>query len=139
MIRAIAILLAAWSLLAASAPAQYPYAVVLACIDSRTPPELVFYQGLGDIFVPRIAGNYANADILGSMEFATKVAGAKLVLVVWSISVRARSLSITKPQQGEPLQPFCGALISTSTPVASISTQMVPEAIQSSTNSPPCS
>ncbi len=63
----------------------------------------------------------------------------KLVLVVVSMAVRARSLSITKAQQGEPDQPFCGALISTSTPVATMSTQIAPEAMQSSTNRPPTS
>ena len=61
---------------------QYPYAIVLGCIDSRTPPELVFDTNLGDIFAPRIAGNYANTDILGSMEFAAAVAGAKAIVVV---------------------------------------------------------
>lgn len=61
---------------------QYPYAVVLGCIDSRVPPELVFDQGIGDIFTPRIAGNFVNSDILGSMEFATKVAGSKLIVVL---------------------------------------------------------
>jgi len=66
----------------ATATGQYPFAVVLSCIDSRSAPEIVFDQGIGDLFVPRIAGNYAQADILGSMEFATKVAGAKLVVVM---------------------------------------------------------
>ena len=64
---------------------------------------------------------------------------AKLVLVVPSIAVRARSESITSADDGELLQPFCGALISTSTPFASMSTQIAPEAMQSSTNSPPAS
>ena len=64
---------------------------------------------------------------------------AKLVLLVPSMAARARSLSITMAQQGEPLQPFCGALTSTSTPVATMSTQMAPEAMQSSTISPPTS
>ena len=62
---------------------------------------------------------------------------AKLELVVWSMRARAASPSITKAQQGEPLQPFCGALISTSTPVAAMSTHIAPEAMQSSTNRPP--
>lgn len=66
----------------ASAKAQHPFAVVLGCIDSRTPPEILFDQGIGDIFAPRIAGNFASDEIIGSIEFATKVAGAKLVLVV---------------------------------------------------------
>jgi len=66
----------------ATASGQHPFAVVLSCIDSRTAPEVVFDQGIGDVFSPRIAGNYSNADILGSMEFATKVAGARLIVVM---------------------------------------------------------
>ena len=69
-------------LVSQTAGGQYPYAVVLGCIDSRVPPELVFDQGIGDIFTPRIAGNFVNTDILGSMEFATKVAGSKLIVVL---------------------------------------------------------
>lgn len=65
-----------------SAPGQYPKAVVLSCLDSRVPVEDVFDQGLGDIFVGRVAGNFVNEDLLGSIEFACKVAGAKLVLVM---------------------------------------------------------
>jgi len=65
-----------------SAPGQFPKAVVLSCLDSRVPVEDVFDQGLGDIFVGRIAGNFINEDLLGSMEFACKVAGAKLILVM---------------------------------------------------------
>jgi len=61
---------------------QWPFAVVLSCIDSRTSAELIFDQGLGDIFSVRIAGNIANEDILGSMEFACKVAGSKFILVL---------------------------------------------------------
>src|SRR5688572_21353883 len=61
---------------------QWPFAVVLSCIDSRTSAELIFDQGLGDIFSIRIAGNVINDDILGSMEFACKVAGSKFVLVL---------------------------------------------------------
>ena len=61
---------------------QWPFAVVLSCIDSRAPAELLFDQGIGDVFNIRIAGNFANEDILGSMEFACKVAGAKLILVL---------------------------------------------------------
>lgn len=62
--------------------AQYPKAIVLSCVDSRVPVEDVFDRGIGDIFVARVAGNFVNEDILGSMEFATKVAGAKLILVM---------------------------------------------------------
>ena len=65
-----------------TASGQYPHAVVLGCIDSRVPPELVFDQGIGDIFTPRIAGNFVNTDIIGSMEFATAVAGSKLIVVL---------------------------------------------------------
>ncbi len=61
---------------------QYPFAVVLSCIDSRTSAELIFDQGLGDLFSVRIAGNIVNDDILGSMEFGCKVAGAKLIVVL---------------------------------------------------------
>ena len=61
---------------------QWPFAVVLSCIDSRTSAELIFDQGLGDIFSVRIAGNIVNTDILGSMEFACKVAGSKLIVVL---------------------------------------------------------
>ncbi|TDT38690.1 carbonic anhydrase [Maribacter spongiicola] len=65
-----------------SAESQYPKAIVLSCVDSRVPVEDVFDKGIGDIFVARVAGNFINDDILGSMEFATKVAGAKLILVL---------------------------------------------------------
>ncbi|HXJ36618.1 MAG TPA: carbonic anhydrase family protein [Candidatus Eisenbacteria bacterium] len=61
---------------------QYPFASVLGCIDSRVPPELVFDQGIGDIFSARIAGNFVDPDLLGSLEFASKVAGSKLILVL---------------------------------------------------------
>lgn len=61
---------------------QFPFAVILSCIDSRTSAELIFDQGLGDIFSIRIAGNVLNDDILGSMEFACAVAGSKLVMVL---------------------------------------------------------
>ena len=61
---------------------QHPFAVILSCIDSRTSAELIFDQGLGDVFSVRIAGNIQNPDILGSMEFSCKVAGAKVVVVL---------------------------------------------------------
>ncbi len=67
---------------AASAGGQYPKAVILSCIDSRVPVEQVFDQGIGDLFVARVAGNVENEDIIGSMEFATKAAGARLVMVL---------------------------------------------------------
>ena len=66
----------------ATSTGQFPFAVVLSCIDSRVPAELVFDQGIGDIFSVRIAGNIVNEDILGSMEFACKLAGSKIVVVM---------------------------------------------------------
>jgi len=61
---------------------QVPFAVVLGCIDSRVPAELIFDQGIGDIFNCRIAGNFVNNDILGSLEFSCKVAGSKAIVVL---------------------------------------------------------
>jgi carbonic anhydrase len=65
-----------------TATQQSPVAVIVGCIDSRVPPEMVFDQRLGDIFAARIAGNFVNTDILGSLEFATAAAGAKLIVVL---------------------------------------------------------
>ncbi len=61
---------------------QHPFAIILSCIDSRTSAEIIFDQGLGDIFSIRVAGNILNEDILGSMEFACKVAGSKIIVVL---------------------------------------------------------
>jgi len=66
----------------ATSEGQWPFAAILSCIDSRTSAELIFDQGLGDVFSIRIAGNVVNTDILGSMEFACKVAGSKLIVVL---------------------------------------------------------
>lgn len=66
----------------ATSDGQFPFATILSCIDSRTSAELIFDQGLGDVFSVRIAGNVVNTDILGSMEFACKVAGSKLIVVL---------------------------------------------------------
>ena len=68
---------------------QHPFAVILSCIDSRTSAELIFDQGLGDVFSVRIAGNVINEDILGSMEFACKVAGSKIIVVLGHTSCGA--------------------------------------------------
>ena len=65
-----------------TAKGQFPFAAILSCIDSRVPSEIVFDQGIGDIFSVRVAGNIVNEDILGSLEYACKVAGSKLVLVM---------------------------------------------------------
>jgi len=68
---------------------QFPFATILSCIDSRVSAELVFDQGLGDIFSVRIAGNFVNEDILGSMEYASKLAGTKLIVVLGHTSCGA--------------------------------------------------
>ncbi|MDN3665054.1 carbonic anhydrase family protein [Algibacter miyuki] len=68
---------------------QFPFATILSCIDSRVSAELVFDQGLGDVFSVRIAGNFVNEDILGSMEFACKLAGTKLIVVLGHTSCGA--------------------------------------------------
>jgi carbonic anhydrase len=65
-----------------SSTGQFPKAIILSCVDSRVPVEDIFDRGIGDIFVARVAGNFVNEDILGSMEFACKVSGAKLILVL---------------------------------------------------------
>ncbi|USQ14471.1 carbonic anhydrase [Legionella lytica] len=65
-----------------TADGQFPFATILSCIDSRTPAELIFDQGLGDVFSVRIAGNIVNEDIIGSLEFACKAAGSKLIVVL---------------------------------------------------------
>jgi carbonic anhydrase len=66
----------------ATAGGQAPFAAIVGCIDSRVPPELVFDQKIGDIFAARIAGNFVNTDIIGSLEFATKISGAKAIVVL---------------------------------------------------------
>lgn len=73
----------------ATSTGQYPFAVVLSCIDSRVPTEIIFDQGIGDIFNVKIAGNVVNEDVLGSLEFACKLAGSKLLLVLGHTSCGA--------------------------------------------------
>jgi carbonic anhydrase len=72
-----------------TAGAQHPFVVALSCLDSRTSPEIIFDQGIGDVFVARIAGNIQNDDILGSMEFATQLSGSKLIAVIGHTSCGA--------------------------------------------------
>jgi len=83
---------------------QYPYAVVLSCIDSRTAPEITFDQGIGDIFDARIAGNFINDDILGSMEYSCKVVGARLILVMGHTDCGAIKSTIDDAQLGNITQ-----------------------------------
>ena len=68
--------------IATTSAGQFPFAAILSCIDTRVPAEIIFDQGIGDFFSIRIAGNFVNDDILGSMEFACKLSGAKLILVL---------------------------------------------------------
>jgi carbonic anhydrase len=79
---------------------QYPKAVILSCLDSRVPVEDVFDKGIGDIFVARVAGNFANTDILGSMEFGCKVSGAKVILVLGHESCGAIKAAIDNVKLG---------------------------------------
>ena len=88
----------------ATAKGQYPFAIVLSCIDSRVAPEITFDEGLGDIFDARIAGNFVNDDILGSMEFACKVTGAKLILVMGHTNCGAIKGAIDDAQLGNMTQ-----------------------------------
>ena len=79
---------------------QYPFAVILSCIDSRVPTELVFDQGIGDIFSARVAGNIVNEDVLGSMEYACKVAGSKIVVVLGHSSCGAVTAACNHVEMG---------------------------------------
>jgi carbonic anhydrase len=84
----------------ASAKGQYPAAVILSCIDSRAPAEMIMDLGIGDVFNARVAGNVANDDILGSMEFACQVAGAKVILVMGHTACGAIKGAIDRVQLG---------------------------------------
>ncbi len=84
----------------ATTTGQFPFATVLSCIDSRVSAELVFDQGVGDIFSARVAGNIVNEDILGSMEFASKLAGAKLIVVLGHTSCGAVKGAVDNAELG---------------------------------------
>ncbi len=88
----------------ATAAGQYPFAVVLGCIDSRVPIETVFDQGIGDIFAARVAGNIVNTELLGSMEFACQLAGSKLVVVLGHTSCGAVKGAISSARLGNLTQ-----------------------------------
>jgi carbonic anhydrase len=83
-----------------TADGQYPKAIVLSCVDSRVPVEYVLDQGVGDIFVARVAGNFVNEDILGSMEFACKVSGSKVIMVMGHESCGAVKAAIDNVKLG---------------------------------------
>ena len=84
----------------ASAPGQFPAAVILSCIDSRSPAEIIFDMGIGDTFNARVAGNIANNDLIGSLEFACAAAGAKVVLVMGHTACGAIKGAIDNVQLG---------------------------------------
>ncbi|MGP2493841.1 carbonic anhydrase [Mesorhizobium sp. PUT5] len=79
---------------------QSPFAAIVGCIDSRVPPELVFDQRIGDVFCARVAGNFVNVDILGSLEYATEVAGAKAIVVLGHNSCGAIKSAVDGVQMG---------------------------------------
>ena len=83
---------------------QFPFAAVVSCIDSRIPTEVIFDQGIGDIFNARIAGNFVNADILGSLEFACKLAGSKLIVVMGHTSCGAVKGAVDNAKLGNLTQ-----------------------------------
>jgi carbonic anhydrase len=84
-----------------TAAGQYPYAAIVCCLDSRTAPEQVFDQGIGDIFCARVAGNVVNNDIVGSLEYACNVVGAKLIAVVGHNSCGAVKGAVDRVELGK--------------------------------------
>ena len=97
----------------ATSGGQHPLAVVLGCIDSRVPPETVLDCGIGDVFAARVAGNIVDEDLLGSMEFACKLAGAKAILVMGHTSCGAIKGAVSKARMGnlsallQKIEPAC--------------------------------
>lgn len=87
-----------------TATGQYPFASIVSCIDSRIPTEVVFDQGIGDIFNARVAGNFVNEDILGSLEFACKLAGSKVIVVMGHTSCGAVKGACDKAELGNLTQ-----------------------------------
>jgi len=90
-----------------TAAAQYPFAAILGCSDSRVPAEIVFDQGLGDLFVVRLAGNVASPTAIGSLEFATSVLGAQLIVVMG----HARCGAVIAAAKGDPLPGRIGVFV----------------------------
>ena len=109
---------------------QFPFATILSCIDSRVSAELVFDQGLGDIFSVRIAGNFVNEDILGSMEFASKLAGTKLIVVLGHTSCGAVKGACDNAKMGNLTK-----LIEKITPAVNAVTEPTDESLRNSSNS----
>jgi carbonic anhydrase len=97
---------------------QYPFASVVSCIDSRIPTEIIFDQGIGDIFNARIAGNFVNPDILGSLEFACKLAGSKVIVIMGHTSCGAVKGACDHAQLGnltQMLDKIMPAVVNTTT------------------------
>ncbi len=108
---------------------QYPFATILSCIDSRVSSELIFDQGIGDIFSARVAGNFVNVDILGSMEFACKLAGTKLVLVLGHTACGAVKGACDHAEMGN-----LTALLSKITPAVNAVKEPADESLRNSKN-----
>ena len=108
---------------------QFPFATILSCIDSRVSAELVFDQGLGDIFSIRIAGNFVNQDILGSMEFACKLAGSKIIVVLGHTSCGAVKGACDHAEMGN-----LTAMLAKITPAVDAVTEPKAEELRNSTN-----
>jgi carbonic anhydrase len=108
---------------------QFPFATILSCIDSRVSAELVFDQGLGDIFSVRIAGNFVNEDILGSMEFACKLAGTKLIVVLGHTSCGAVKGACDNAKMGNLTK-----LIEKITPAVKAVKEPIDESLRNSSN-----
>jgi carbonic anhydrase len=105
---------------------QYPFAAILSCIDSRVPAEIVFDQGIGDIFSARVAGNIVNEDILGSLEYSCKVAGSKLIVVLGHTKCGAVTAACKQVELGN-----ITALLSKIQPaVAKVNKEVTPESIE---------
>jgi len=114
---------------AATEGGQWPFAVILGCIDSRVPSELVFDLGFGDVFNVRVAGNVINGDVLGSIEFACKVAGAKLIVVLGHSSCGAVKGACDSVELGH-----LGALLGRIRPAVKAVTEPSDESQRSSSN-----
>ena len=108
---------------------QFPFATVLHCIDSRVSAELVFDQGIGDLFSIRIAGNFVNEDILGSMEFATKLAGTKVIVILGHTACGAVKGACDHARLGN-----LTALIKKIEPAVAAVTEPIDESLRSSNN-----
>ncbi|WP_272022136.1 carbonic anhydrase family protein [Olleya namhaensis] len=108
---------------------QFPFATILSCIDSRVSAELVFDQGLGDVFSVRIAGNFVNEDILGSMEFACKLAGTKVIVVLGHTSCGAVKGACDHAEMGNLTK-----LIQKITPAVNAVTEPKDESLRTSKN-----